>query len=326
MDTKQEPKPDQPKSPVAAPPQESKPIDTPPAEPATAQQLEKVEEKMSSFERSTLRWAKAAVILSALAAVFVCAQWWEMHEGGKDTHDLAVAAGNQATWTQRLADSAKLQSDKTQIVADRTKDLADRMKDQADETKTIADQAVIQARANTQLAQNAVNTLTNTKQSFQAEQRAWIGVQGTSDIKGFTETEPWQVTVVFFNSGRTPARNVQMSGMYITSPIPLSGPRASDIKMLTYSPVQSIAPPGYYREVIGREFAGEIVTDIQRAGNKVLVSQYPKIKARELSLYYFGILKYDDVSGNPHETQYCIMLADPISKEAGICDAFNDLN
>lgn len=53
---------------------------------------------MSSYERSTLRWAKTAVIISCLAAFFVCAQWFEMHSGGKDTHNLALAslAANRA--------------------------------------------------------------------------------------------------------------------------------------------------------------------------------------------------------------------------------------
>ena len=126
---------------------EPRPIDPAPPRPTTTQQFQEVKERMTAFEKSTVRWTRVAVGVSILAAIFVCAQWWEMHEGGKDTHDLAVAAGNQATWTQRLADSAKIQSDKTQALADRTKDLADRMKDQADQTKAMAGQAIIQANA-----------------------------------------------------------------------------------------------------------------------------------------------------------------------------------
>jgi len=43
-------------------------------------------------------------------------------------------------------------------------------------------------------------------------------------------------------------------------------------------------------------------------------------------LYYYGILKYDDNSGKARETQYCIFLAVPDTREAAMCDAFNDLN
>lgn len=85
-----------PKTAPAAPVQKPKPVDATPTTPATTQQLAEVEEQMSGFEKSTLRWAKTAVIMSGIAAIFVCAQWLEMHESGVDTHDLAVAAGNQA--------------------------------------------------------------------------------------------------------------------------------------------------------------------------------------------------------------------------------------
>ncbi|HEX4032394.1 MAG TPA: hypothetical protein VHX20_18660 [Terracidiphilus sp.] len=319
MDGEQQPGPNHPAPTPSVPPVVSKPKDPIPEEAATAQQLEDVEKQMTGFERATLRWARAAVIMSGLAAIFVCLQWWEMHAGSKDTHNLAVAAANQATWTQNLAADMKTQ-------ADRTKDLADRMKEQADETKTIADQAVIQANANTKSAQNAVDTLSNTKQSFRDEQRAWIGVQGTSDTKGFTEKLPWQVTVVFFNSGRTPAQNVQSSGGYITSGVPISGPSAQQIATLDFRPAQSIAPQGYYREMIGTEVSAEAVTSIEISGEQTLISQYTQIKNKKLFLYYFGLLKYDDTFGKPHETQFCILLANPDTKKAGMCDAFNDLN
>jgi hypothetical protein len=54
-----------------------------------------VEREMTGFERATLQWAKVAVGMSAVAAFFVCLQWWEMHTGGADTHALAMAAKTQ---------------------------------------------------------------------------------------------------------------------------------------------------------------------------------------------------------------------------------------
>lgn len=264
---------------------------------------------------ATVWIAVFTVVLAAVGALTL----FEVIEGGTDTHNLAVAAGNQATWTQRLATSAGTQ-------ADRTKDLADRMKEQADRTKTMADQAIVQANAGKELAQNSVDTLHNTQNAFRDEQRAWIGVEGTNNIKGFSETEPWRVTVIFFNSGRTPARNVQTSGMFITSPVPIAGPSEQQAAQLTFRPAQSIAPQGNYREAIGADFAGEAATPHQILGQQTLLSQYNQIKNRELFLYYFGVLKYDDVFGKTHQTQFCIMLADPATKEVGICDAFNDLN
>jgi hypothetical protein len=69
-----------------------KPNDSVAAKPIAQQPLAQVEKEMSDFERSTLQWAKTAVFMSALAAIFVCGQWWEMHAGGVDTHNLASAA------------------------------------------------------------------------------------------------------------------------------------------------------------------------------------------------------------------------------------------
>lgn len=260
---------------------------------------------MNEFERSTVRWAKLAVAMSGLAAVFVCLQWYEMHTGSADTHELAVSAGKQA---------------------DRTKELADRMKDQADQTKIVADQAKVQAGASKLLAQNSVDTLHNTQKTFRDEQRAWVGVQGTTDSRGFTEAEPWIVTVIFFNSGKTPASDVQSSGMFLTSPFPLSEPTKDQVKQLAFRPAESIAPQGVYRQIIGVDYAGGTISDSQRAGEQTLLSQYNFIKTKHLYLYYFGLLKYNDTFGKSHETQYCIFLANPDTKEVGMCNAFNDLN
>lgn len=58
---------------------------------------------------------------------------------------------------------------------------------------------------------------------------------------------------------------------------------------------------------------------------QALISLYQPIKNMTILLYYFGVLKYDDIFGNPWETQFCIMLANPDTREVGFCDGFNDL-
>jgi hypothetical protein len=275
-----------------------------PAQPATADQLQEVEREMTGFERATLRWARVAVLMSGLAALFVCLQWYEMRKGGVDTHDLAVAAGKQAS---------------------RMQDFADRMKDQADRTKDLVDQATIQTEASQQLTQNAIDTLRNTQQSFRDEQRAWVGLLGTNP-EPFTETEPWTVTVVFFNSGRTPASNVKSAIMYKVSPVAISGPAPEDIKALKFHPVQSVAPQAAVNQIVGHFAPPEGMTQSQEEGVKQLLARNQAIKNGKLFLYYYGIVKYADNSGNPHETQFCIYLSDPAKNKVGICDAFNDLN
>jgi hypothetical protein len=92
-------------------------VNTPAATPATAEQLTEVEEQMTGFEKSTLRWAKTAVIMSGVAAFIVCGQWWEMHEGGVDTRNLAIAAGKQADRMKELTDQATVAADAAKSAA-----------------------------------------------------------------------------------------------------------------------------------------------------------------------------------------------------------------
>lgn len=231
-------------------------------------------------------------------------QLTEMHEGGIDTHVLAEAAEDGAGAASDQADAAQQFSDTAEDINGRMSDAVDQLQATADNTKT---------------------TIRNAEKSFRDEQRAWVGVEQVIP-KDFSETVPWTVTVVFFNSGRTPARNVQISAMFKTSPIPLTGPPPEDIKKLQFRPTQSIAPQGRYFEFIGRVIPAEPYTPFQMQGFQQLIPQYQLIKNKTILLYYFGIFKYDDVFGNHRETQYCILLANPDTKEAGFCDAFNDLN
>ena len=113
-----------------SPTQITEPVNAPTSEPATAQQLQAVEKQMSSFEKATLKWAKLAVGMSFLAAMFVCLQWYEMHQGGVDTHELAVAAKDQAA-------AAKSQAEETKKETTNTHDLAVAAKKQADETGRV---------------------------------------------------------------------------------------------------------------------------------------------------------------------------------------------
>lgn len=96
-------------------------------------------------------------------------QLGEMHDGGIDTHNLAVAAGKQATWTQNLATNMQTQ-------ADRTEELADRMKDLADRTKTLAAESIIQAKAAQVSADAAQNAADTAKAAVVIGNRPWIKV------------------------------------------------------------------------------------------------------------------------------------------------------
>jgi hypothetical protein len=169
------------------------PVDPKAAVRPAAQQLAEVEREMSGFEKATLRWTKTAVFMSFIAAFFVCAQWWEMHEGGRDTHDLAIAAGTQANRMQEFSDRMKDQ-------ADRTRDLADRMKDQADRTKDLADQARVQATEATIAANAAESAAQTEKEALHVSERAYLTLGTPVDNFAHKETD-----VPILNSGHIPS-------------------------------------------------------------------------------------------------------------------------
>jgi len=307
MDDKDQPGRDQPQGKEIA---EARAVNNPATgQIATERQLQEaeqnIEKRMSAFERSMIRLTWAAVIISILSAAVFAGQLYEMVTG--------------ATATDKLIEYAKVQANAGSDQAD----AAQQFSDTAEDINSGIGGAVDQLEA---AAKNTSAAVKNAQSAFREEQRAWVGVQGTADSGGFTETEPWKIKVVFFNSGKTPARSVQTSGMFITSPIPITGPFAEQVKRLTFHPGQSIAPQGYYRQTIGADTQAESYTKPQMEGKQTLVSQYKLIKEKQLFLYYFGILKYLDNSGRHRETQFCIYLADPVTKESGICDAFNNLN
>jgi hypothetical protein len=104
---------------------------TPPITGKATPSLEQLHERMSAFEKATIRWTRITVVVSILAAGFVCAQWWEMHTGGRDTHDLAIQAGQQA-------EQARKQADQTAKLADGMAELASSTTRQAAATNTLA--------------------------------------------------------------------------------------------------------------------------------------------------------------------------------------------
>lgn len=171
----------------------------------------------------------------------------------------------------------------------------------------------------------ANDAFTGTVNQSRLDQRAWVGVSD-SVTTAFSIGNPWTVSVIFFNSGRTPARNVQASVRYRLSREPISGPNQGDIEKLVFYPVQSIAPQGRFAYAIGYSTSAGTSTPDEMTGNLDISSRFNDIKSQKLQIYYFGILKYDDVFGNHRETQYCIFLANPVSKQVANCRKFNDLN
>jgi hypothetical protein len=123
-----------------------------------------MDKEMNSFERATIRWARLAAIMAGVAAIFVCAQWYEMHTSGTDTHDLAVAAGKQA-------DSAKIQSENTSKLADAAVKQANASTAQVGKLQAGVDETA-------RLAAAAASANKIAQQAIETQTRPWIGIDG----------------------------------------------------------------------------------------------------------------------------------------------------
>jgi hypothetical protein len=81
------------------------PVNPPPtSQPVTVQQFNEVEERMTAFERTTVRLTRYGLAVTILTGIFIALQWLEIRTGSVDTHELAVQAKNQADRTKDIAD------------------------------------------------------------------------------------------------------------------------------------------------------------------------------------------------------------------------------
>jgi len=65
------------------------------------------------------------------------------------------------------------------------------------------------ARASQTATNNAERNIEIAQNSFRDEQRAWVGMS-SEEVTSFDANNPIGIKIVFFNSGRTPARNVKL--------------------------------------------------------------------------------------------------------------------
>jgi hypothetical protein len=176
-------------------------------------------------------------------------------------------------------------------------------------------------------ATTAENAQKSGDQSFKDEQRAWIGI-ASNGVNQFEANKPIIMDVLFVNSGKTPARNVgtRVETILNDARKPIPGPSAEQIRKLRKDPQRSgpaIAPEARFNFSIGKESPDD--TEQMKVGKQWITANFENIKSKALILYDFGELYYDDISGRPHVTSFCIYLSDPDAKIVNFCPHFNDI-
>lgn len=248
------------------------------------------EEKMSGFERSTLRWTRASFVVIALTGLFISLQWLEMRSGGIDTHALAESAKEQAqlTLAQQVQNLRALRSAEAQAAA--AKRLADISAEQLKGNKVAMDASIA---------------------AFRLNERAWVGLQGGPKAN-FTllptlGTQSFQPVFVIGNSGRTPAFQV---GGWIYSEIVSQGQH----------------PKLEYRDFLG-SFTLHPGNTIDLRPNSIKISGWDleMLHNGVKVLYVVANITYLDAFNGRRHTHFCVFLQ-PSMNNLSACDFFQEAN
>ena len=272
---------------MSLPPEVPQPVNRPNAEAEPVNQLQKIEREMTGFERATLRWAKVAVIMSALAALFVCLQWWEMHQGGAYTHTLAQAADTQA---KKMTDMS--------TAADKIRQAAE---DMVTQDRRIADNAQKALDASSKQSKASLDA---SIVSSRLEQRAWVGVTDLHLVGTIEAGKPISAVAVLNNTGRTIARDVRSVLVVHTSLGPI------DIEEYSKHPDEPMGEPFGLKQGVFNLFPNQIMNLPAQSGVPD-AEAVEAIRTRIRILYAFGQVSYMDVFSRHHITNFCGVYTPP---------------
>ncbi len=237
---------------------------------------------MSAFERSMIRLTRAGVVIGLITLFIFGGQLYEMIEGGTQTDKLVNAS-------QSIRDALNLSNAQNQGA----------LKD----TLTQNRQAMNASNAQSKAALDA------TIQSAHLDQRAWVVVKGIEGVPQLDQ--PWDIHVVFTNTGKTPAKNVRMSckAEHKKSIDDFVFKEASRVQQTTL-----IAPNQ------------EPYCDLPmttRALPKITKDVLDTLGRKNLIVAVFGSVTYEDVFRRPHWLTFC-RLMQPDGKAWDDCKTGND--
>lgn len=253
--------------------------------------------------------AFGTLFYSGAAIVQVCMFNRSSKQAEEQTAKLIEAANTQACAASKNAEAAARFASSAEGINAQTQNAVKQFKRLADDTET---------------------NIRNAQKTFRDEQRAWVGIGITRpQVTSFESTNPIEIDIPFFNSGKTPARNVREVVNAILSPMPMSQPTPSQIKQLEDGPfgsLPSIPPQGTQTLIGGKPPAiGEITSRQQRLDRDAMMKEFDKIKSGKWVYYLIGEIRYDDVAGRPHITQFCVFISDTTTKNVASCFGFNEI-
>jgi len=231
----------------------------------------------------------------------------EIIEGGQDTHDLAVAAKDQAGKMKNMSDAA-----------DKIRQAAENMVIQ---DQRIADNAQTALDASNRHSKEALDAAIR---QFREEQRAWVGPIALSLTGTIEAGKPIKAKVIFSNTGHTVATKMFQKLIVHTSVGPID---IGDYAQHPDEKEPSVRPFGLKRS-IAVLFPNQTV-DLSSESGVPDAEAVLAIQNGIRLVYVFGNVTYEDVFNRRHESTFCGIyipeVGKPIPSDArlGTCDTYN---
>lgn len=268
------------------------------------------ESTLGSIKKQPLeRWIQVYIALTGVLALIALGalgvmrrQLREMREARRQTDALIKRAIEQSS---ALKDSAE----QTDRLIEQAIEQANHAAEQAKAANMAACAAKTSTESFIQVANVSVQNIQLAQQAMHLEQRAWVFVTETRASE-LQVGQPLSITIGFKNTGRTPARNVQIAAHL--EPLPKG--QVPDPQLDKTQSRGVIPPNGTIFVVIstGRKHA-EGVTE---QGLKAITSG-------ELVIWVYGTITYDDIFETRQATMFCYMLH-PDGKTFVAAEVYND--
>jgi hypothetical protein len=253
-------------------------IDTFPAQPATQQQLQnaeqKIEERMSAFERSMIRLTSAGVIVGVITLLIFSGQLYEMIEGGKQT--------------DKLVDYAKTQSQAAKEIDQAGKDFA-----KSAEGINLASQISTSALQKT--ATYGERSIDLANEHFRQEERPYLWIS-SMEAPQFVAGDKAKWNFHFANFGRSPAVGVLGRVQIVFGP-------GGDKKMHAdlFSQIH----------IVNQKDGGFIPTGDQtnwttaQSDEILTVEDVKYITDNDAGMVFFAHFEYFDSGGRKYDSEFC---------------------
>ncbi len=265
---------------------------------------------LSSITRQPLeRWIQIYIAITGVLALIglgglgvMRRQLREMREGRRQTDALIKRAIEQSS---AIKDAAE----QTDRLIEQAIEQANTAAEQAKAASMAACAAKTSAENFAQVAGSSVQSVHLAQEAMRLEQRAWVFVTETRASE-LQVSRPLSITIGFKNTGRTPARNVQIAAHL--DPLPkgqVPEPR------LDKTQNRGVIPPN------GTLFV--TISTGRKHAEGVTEQGLEAITSGELIVWVYGTVTYDDIFETRQATMFCYMLH-PDGKTFAAADVYND--